>query len=59
MLIFEFENGSIINLLTFESLLDLGEGKYRLTCQSGTRYELTEGEFNTIKEIFREKVQES
>lgn len=56
MLIFEFANGSIVNLLTLESLMTDGN-RYWLTCQSGTKYELSEGEFMTIKEIFKEKLQ--
>lgn len=57
MLIFEFENGSIVNLLTLESILVDGD-TYVMICQSGTKYSLTEGEFNTIKEIFKEKLEE-
>ena len=58
MLIFEFSNGSIVNLLTLESLMTDGD-RYWLTCQSATKYELSEGEFMTIKEIFKEKLQNS
>lgn len=58
MLIFEFNNGSIVNLLTFESLLNNGDGTYTLVCQSGTSYDLNKGEFDTIKEIFAKKFTE-
>lgn len=56
MLIFEFLDGSIVNLLTMESLCTDGS-KYWLTCTSGTRYDLTAEEFATIKDIFKEKLQ--
>lgn len=56
MLIFEFENGSIVNLLTMEALLS-ENGRYFLVCQSGNRYELTEEEFNIIKETFKQKLE--
>ena len=55
MLIFEFENGSIVNLLTMEALLS-ENGRYFLVCQSGNKYELTEEEFSIIKETFRRKL---
>lgn len=58
MLIFEFENGSIVNLLTIESLLTNGQ-EYWMICQSGSKYSLTEGEFETIKAIFKEKLEEN
>lgn len=58
MLIFEFLNGSIVNLLTMESLCTDGT-KYWLTCQSGSRYDLSKEEFETIKEIFKEQLQNS
>ena len=47
MLIFEFENGSIVNLLTMEALLS-ENGRYFLVCQSGNRYELTEEEYEVL-----------
>lgn len=56
MLIFEFENGSIVNLLTMEALLS-ENGRYFLVCQSGNRYELTEEEFNIIKDTFKQKLE--
>ena len=56
MLIFEFENGSIVNLLTMEALLS-ENGRYFLVCQSGNRYELTEEEFNIIKNTFKQKLE--
>ena len=56
MLIFEFENGSIVNLLTMEALLS-ENGRYLLVCQSGNRYELTEEEFNIIKDTFKQKLE--
>ena len=56
MLIFEFENGSIVNLLTMEALLS-ENGRYFLVCQSGKRYELTEEEFNIIKDTFKQKLE--
>ena len=56
MLIFEFENGSIVNLLTMEALLS-ENGRYFLICQSGNRYELTEEEFNIIKDTFKQKLE--
>jgi hypothetical protein len=55
MLIFEFTNGSIVNLLTMEALLS-ENGRYFLVCQSGNKYELTEEEFSIIKETFRRKL---
>lgn len=55
MLIFEFGNGSIVNLLTFESLTVMGD-RYFLTCQSGTKYELSKEEFIKIKQTFKEKL---
>ncbi len=58
MLIFEFANGSIVNLLTMESIMT--DGKiFRMTCQSGSKYDLTEEEFLTIKELFKEKLEET
>ena len=57
MFIFEFENGSIVNLLSMESLLVDGN-KYYLICLSGTKYELTEEEFNIIKTTFKNKLKE-
>jgi hypothetical protein len=56
MLIFEFENGSIVNLLTMEALLS-ENGRYFLVCQSGNRYELTEEEFNIVKDTFKQKLE--
>lgn len=56
MLIFEFDNGSIVNLLTMEALLS-ENGRYFLVCQSGNRYELTEEEFNIIKDTFKQKLE--
>lgn len=56
MLIFEFENGSIVNLLTMEALLS-ENGRYFLVCQSGNRYELTEEEFNIIKDTFKQRLE--
>ena len=56
MLIFEFEKRSIVNLLTMEALLS-ENGRYFLVCQSGNRYELTEEEFNIIKETFKQKLE--
>lgn len=56
MLIFEFENGSIVNLLTMEALLS-ENGRYFLVCQSGNRYELTEEEFNIVKDTFKKKLE--
>lgn len=56
MLIFEFENGSIVNLLTMEALLSENE-RYFLVCQSGNRYELTEEEFNIVKDTFKQKLE--
>lgn len=56
MLIFEFENGSIVNLLTMEALLS-ENGRYFLVCQSGNRYELTEEEFSIIKDTFKQKLE--
>ena len=50
MLIFEFENGSIVNLLTMEALLS-ENGRYFLVCQSGNRYELTEGRYRDMTRI--------
>ena len=44
MLIFEFANGSIVNLLTLESLMTDGSS-YWMVCQSGSKYCLCEGEF--------------
>ena len=56
MLIFEFKDGSIVNLLTMEALL-VELGKYYLVCQSGNRYELTEEEFDLIKNSFKQKLE--
>ena len=56
MLIFEFENGSIVNLLTMEALLS-EHGRYFLVCQSGNRYELTEDESNIVKDTFKKKLE--
>lgn len=56
MLIFEFENGSIVNLLTMESLM-CNENSYLMVCQSGTKYELNKNEFDTIKGILKEKLE--
>ena len=56
MLIFEFENGSIVNLLTMEALLS-ENGRYFLVCQSGNKYELTEEEFNIVKDTFKKKLE--
>lgn len=56
MLIFEFDNGSIVNLLTMEALLS-ENGRYFLVCQSGNRYELTGEEFNIIKDTFKQKLE--
>ena len=55
MLIFEFENGSIVNLLTMEALLNEGN-RYFLVCQSGNKYELTADEFTIIKDSFKKKL---
>lgn len=40
-----------------ESLLVDGN-KYYLICQSGTKYELTEEEFNVIKTTFKNKLKD-
>ena len=56
MLIFEFENGSIVNLLTMEALLS-ENGRYFLVCQSGNRYELNKEEFDMIKDTFKQKLE--
>ena len=56
MLIFEFENGSIVNLLTMEALLS-ENGRYFLVCQSGNKYELTKEEFDMIKDTFKQKLE--
>jgi hypothetical protein len=56
MLIFEFENGSIVNLLTMEALL-AEQGRYFLVCQSGNKYELNKEEFDMIKTTFKSKLE--
>jgi hypothetical protein len=33
------------------------QGRYFLVCQSGNKYELTEEEFNIIKESFKQKLE--
>ena len=57
MLIFEFKDGSIVNLLTMESLLKQN-GNFYLVCQSGNKYELSEEEFEMIKTAFASKLEE-
>lgn len=56
MLIFEFKDGSIVNLLTMEGLL-INDGRYFLVCQSGNKYELDKEEFDMIKEAFANKLE--
>lgn len=58
MLIFEFENGSIVNLLTFESLTIINNVHY-LNTISGKTYEITLDEFNAIKTIIRDSLKEN
>lgn len=56
MLIFEFKNGSIVNLMTMESLI-CDDNKYYMVCLSGSKYSLTKEEFDVIKETFRKQTE--
>lgn len=58
MVLFEFNNGSVINLLTVESLIKNGD-KYYFNSISGNKYELSEQEFLDIKDILLNKKQEN
>lgn len=52
MIIYEFSDGSIVNLMAFESLT-VNSGRFHLTTVSGTKYEISKEEFIQLKELLK------
>lgn len=57
MVLYEFEDGSLVNLVAFESLIvttdEYGKSKYYLTMVSGTKYNVSEQEYNDLKKLLK------